>query len=130
VANPLAHWANRHGALAKMGCDYSSCPGELSLCLYDMNLNSFYFLATSTDIERAFSGGRLTVSRMRHSLSSESTRASTVLGTWMKVDGFLDELELTKRLKAKVDAKTAGPQAAKKAKQAKNIEQSNVIHLE
>jgi hypothetical protein len=52
--------------------------------------------ATSTDVERAFSGGRLTVSRMRHSLSSESTRASTVLGSWVKVDGLLPEQELLK----------------------------------
>ena len=53
-------------------------------------------IATSTDVERAFSGGRLTVSRMRHSLSNESTRASTVLGSWVKIDGLLPEQELLK----------------------------------
>jgi hypothetical protein len=40
-------------------------------------------VATSTDVERAFSRGSLTVSKMRHSLSDESTRAATVLGSWV-----------------------------------------------
>jgi hypothetical protein len=39
-------------------------------------------LATSTDVEHAFSCGGLTVSKMRHSLSDESTRAASVLGKW------------------------------------------------
>lgn len=39
-------------------------------------------VATSTDVERAFSRGGLTVSKMRHALSDESTRAATVLGSW------------------------------------------------
>jgi hypothetical protein len=38
--------------------------------------------ATSTDVERAFSRGGLTVSKIRHSLSDESTRAASVLGSW------------------------------------------------
>jgi len=33
-------------------------------------------------VERAFSRGGLTVSKMRHLLSDESTRAATVLGSW------------------------------------------------
>jgi hypothetical protein len=36
-------------------------------------------IATSTDVKRAFSCGGLMVSKMRHSLSDESTRAATVL---------------------------------------------------
>jgi hypothetical protein len=39
----------------------------------------------STDVERAFSRGGLTVSRMRHSLSDESVRAATVLGSWCSI---------------------------------------------
>ena len=38
--------------------------------------------ATSTDVERAFSHGGLTVSKMRHSLSDESMQAASVLGAW------------------------------------------------
>lgn len=45
-------------------------------------LNYNITIATSTDVERAFSRGGLTVSKMRHSLSDESTRAATVLSSW------------------------------------------------
>ncbi|KAF8579674.1 hypothetical protein K439DRAFT_1359061 [Ramaria rubella] len=41
-----------------------------------------YAIATSTDTECAFSGGGLTISRMRHSLSDASTRAASVLTLW------------------------------------------------
>ena len=34
------------------------------------------------DAEQAFLRGRLTVSRLRHSLSDQTVRASTVLGSW------------------------------------------------
>ena len=44
-------------------------------------------VATSTDVERAFSKGGLTVSKMRHSLSDESTRAACVLGSWCDFPG-------------------------------------------
>jgi hypothetical protein len=93
VSNPIEYWSKRSGDLARMGMDICGCPGQsLSVrkCLSDIEI------ATSTDVERAFSGGRLTVSRMRHSLSSESTRASTVLGSWVKVDGLIPEQELLK----------------------------------
>lgn len=54
-----------------------------------MLLHSILFIATSTDVERAFSRGGLTVSKMRHSLSDESTRAATVLGSWCDFPGAI-----------------------------------------
>ena len=45
------------------------------------------YTATSTDTERAFSRGGLTVSKMRHSLSDQSTRTATVLGAWCDLPG-------------------------------------------
>jgi hypothetical protein len=45
------------------------------------------YLATSTDVERAFSRGGLTVSKMCHSLSDESTRAASILGAWCDLPG-------------------------------------------
>lgn len=45
--------------------------------------------ASSTDVERAFSRGGLTVSKMRHSLSEESTRAASVLGSWCALPGAI-----------------------------------------
>ena len=50
--------------------------------------------ATSVDAERAFSRGRLTVSRLRHSLSDASVRANTVLGSWAGIPGLVDEKEM------------------------------------
>jgi hypothetical protein len=51
-------------------------------------------LATSTDVERAFSRGGLTVSKLRHSLSDDSTRASTVLGSWGSLEGEIPQEEI------------------------------------
>ncbi|TEB37764.1 hypothetical protein FA13DRAFT_1585574, partial [Coprinellus micaceus] len=42
--------------------------------------------ATLTDVEHAFSCGGLTVSKLQHSLSDESTRCVTVVGSWAKDD--------------------------------------------
>ena len=46
-------------------------------------------LATSTDVERAFSRGGLTISKLRHSLSDNSARAATILGSWSKLEGVI-----------------------------------------
>ena len=43
---------------------------------------AYKLAASSTDIERAFSHGGLTVSKMRHSLADTSVRAATVIGSW------------------------------------------------
>jgi hypothetical protein len=47
------------------------------------------YLASSTDVERAFSKGGLTISKFRHSLSDESARSSSVLGSWTELDGAI-----------------------------------------
>ncbi|KIJ50844.1 hypothetical protein M422DRAFT_158795 [Sphaerobolus stellatus SS14] len=65
--DPIAHWNARlvsGSCLARMALDILSIP------------------ATSVDVERAFSRGRLTVSHLRHSLKDSSTRMATVLGSW------------------------------------------------
>ncbi|KAJ7938740.1 hypothetical protein B0H13DRAFT_2301380 [Mycena leptocephala] len=56
---------------------------------------------TSTDVERSFSGGGLTVSKMGHSLSDESTRAATVLGSWVDVADAIPRLEIIENIKNK-----------------------------
>ncbi|KZS91496.1 hypothetical protein SISNIDRAFT_390426, partial [Sistotremastrum niveocremeum HHB9708] len=45
--------------------------------------------ASSTDIERAFSRGRLTVSRMRHRLSDQTTRSAVLLGSWANIPDLI-----------------------------------------
>lgn len=41
-----------------------------------------YFTATSVDVERVFSKGRLLLSHVRNRLSVQSTRALMCLGVW------------------------------------------------
>ena len=72
-------------------------------------------IATSVDAERAFSRGRLMVNRLRTALSDKSVRAGTVLASWAKVDGLVDETEAIavladkggSRGKARVDVETS-----------------------
>ncbi|TFK84144.1 hypothetical protein K466DRAFT_446441, partial [Polyporus arcularius HHB13444] len=51
-------------------------------------------IATLVDIKRRFSWGGLTVSKLQHNLSDESTRAATVLGAWTTVLGLVLEKKI------------------------------------
>jgi len=57
--------------------------------------------ATSTDVERAFSQGGLTVSKMRHSLFDESTRVAAVIGSWYDFPGTIPREEIMEAFKDK-----------------------------
>ncbi|KAI1783383.1 hypothetical protein LXA43DRAFT_903706, partial [Ganoderma leucocontextum] len=48
-----------------------------------------FFIATSADVERLFSRGRLILSHVRNRLSAQSTRAILCLGAWAKA-GFVN----------------------------------------
>jgi len=63
--------------------------------------DSHFYLASSCDVERGFSRGGLTVSKLRHGLSDESTRASTVLHAWSKIPGLIPESEIIQVFKDK-----------------------------
>ena len=52
-------------------------------------------------MERGFSRGGLTVSKLRHGLSDKSTRASTVLHAWSKIPGLIPENEIIQVFKDK-----------------------------
>ena len=58
-------------------------------------------LASSCDVERAFSHGGLTVSKYRHALSEESTRAATLLNSWSTIPGLIPEAEIIQSFKDK-----------------------------
>ena len=58
-------------------------------------------LATSTDVERAFSRGGLTISKLQHSLSDKSARAATVLGSWSNLEGAILKASIIDRFKDK-----------------------------
>ena len=72
------------------------------ICVY-----LFPSIATSTDAERAFSSGRLTVSRLRHSLSDSSVRAGTLLASWSRIPDIVDEDDAAKLLESKNKAKAS-----------------------
>jgi hypothetical protein len=57
--------------------------------------------AASTNVERAFSHGGLTVSKMRHHLSDTSVRSATVLGSWASLPGLIPKNEIVKLFKNK-----------------------------
>jgi hypothetical protein len=60
-----------------------------------------FLLATSTDVERAFSRGGLTISKLRHSLSDKSARAATVLGSWSTLEGVVPKAKIIELFKNK-----------------------------
>lgn len=61
-------------------------------------------------MECGFSRGGLTVSKLRHSLSDESVRASTIMGSWLRsgIPGILPEGELLDVLRNKRKRDTKG----------------------
>lgn len=72
-----------------------------------MGLDFLSAPAASTDVERAFSRGGLTVSKRRHALSDESVRAAMVIGSWVAMGDIIprgDIIEVfrnkSKRMKA------------------------------
>jgi hypothetical protein len=85
--------------LARMALDFLSTPGQCIASFFHHLLN--ILLATSTDVEWAFSRGGLTVSKMRHSLSGESTRAASVFGSWCDLPGAVPHDEIMAAFKDK-----------------------------
>jgi hypothetical protein len=59
-------------------------------CLSRMALDFLTIPATSTEVERLFSRGRLLLPYVRNRLSAHSTRALLCLGYWSKA-GFIDK---------------------------------------
>lgn len=53
--------------------------------------NLTYNLATSVDVERVFSTGRLLLSHIRNRLSAQTTRALLCLNNWSKLGLVKDE---------------------------------------
>jgi hypothetical protein len=91
VADPLKWWDDRCDCfpnLSRMARDYLAIPGMLftmRICLAHSPT------ATSTDVERLFSRGRLLLSHLRNRLSAESTCALMCLGSWSLMGFIKDE---------------------------------------
>ena len=91
VEDVILWWDEHRGmypCLSRMALDYLTIPGR-SLFSFDTRLSthlSIFFSATSVDVERIFSCGRLVLSHVRNQLSSQSTRALLCLGSWSLQD--------------------------------------------
>ena len=70
-------------------------------------LSQLYVVATSVEAEHAFSRGRLTVSRLRHSLSDASVRASTLLGSWASIPALVPETDVVNLIRDLSDRRRA-----------------------
>ena len=89
--------------LAPMAMNFLLIPGKKKIYIFSSCLLNTLYVATSTDVECAFSRGGLTVSKMRHSLSDESARAASMVDTWCDLPGAIppDEIITTFRDKNK-----------------------------
>jgi len=65
-------------------------PVSYLLCL-QWNAHWLYLLATSVDVERTFSQGRLLLSHVRSRLSVQSTRALLCVGVWSALGYVKDD---------------------------------------
>ena len=98
---PLTWWyaIGKSNPLARKAIDFLSAPGKPWIT-YDL-LSSDLCLASSCDVEHSFSWGGLTISKLWHRLSDESTHASTVLHAWSEIPGLIPENEIVQVFKDK-----------------------------
>ena len=101
VVDPLRWWhkhADIYPRLSRMALNYLSIPRAYASSLFKhfyRCTNPMYssFLASSVEVERVFSRGRLLLSHVRSALSPESTRAVLCLGQWSLLD-LIDDGDL------------------------------------
>jgi hypothetical protein len=67
--------------VAKFALGILSAPGTYSIVLLTLNF-SLFDTASSVDVERAFSGGRLTIGHLQHSMGDLTFEAKTAVGSW------------------------------------------------
>jgi hypothetical protein len=85
VKDPLKWWwehRRTYPTLSHMALDYLSIPCEYFDPHFNCRLTDC--MATSVDVECAFSGGRWLLSFTRNRLSAESIRRLMCLGSWYK----------------------------------------------
>lgn len=80
-----------------MAIAYLSAPGRFPRYTNSSMLTTL-LPATSVDVERGFSRGGRVVSKLRHNLSEDSTRAATVLSEWVENSVFSASSDFAARL--------------------------------
>ena len=96
VTDALAWWYEHkhvYPRLHRMALDYLSIPGVFSNPNTGgfLQVNHELILATSVDVERTFSQGRLLLSHIRNRLSVQSTCALLCLGIWSEMGYVKDK---------------------------------------
>jgi len=94
VTDALAWWYKHkhvYPSLHQMVLDYLSIPGKLEYLNVGNFLDHELLLATSVDVERTFSQGRLLLSHIRNWLCVQSTRALLCLGIWSEMGYVKDK---------------------------------------
>ncbi len=84
--NPLLWWIEMKAVyprLSRMARDYLCIPGTF-VVLQNISILIFYYSATSIDVERLFSKGRLILSHVRNRMSAGTTRELLCLNNWSK----------------------------------------------
>lgn len=82
-------------SLVQDGIGLSYHPWYVILSLFFLSLSSRSLPATSVDVERVFSEGRIILSHLRSRLSVQSTRALMCVGVWSKL-GYVKDSDITK----------------------------------
>jgi hypothetical protein len=103
--DPITWWyaIGMSSPLAQMGIDFLSAPGKWHKLLNDM-LRYWLIMhgpASSCDVEHGFSRGGLTVTKLWHTLSDDSTQASTILHAWSEIPGLISEADIIEVFKDK-----------------------------
>jgi hypothetical protein len=88
ISKGLQWWAGKrqtYPRLSRMALNYLSIPGKC-LCIMSMHTHTNNSVATSVDVERVFSRGRLILTHTRSRLSAQTSRAIICLGCWSLLD--------------------------------------------
>ena len=96
VTDALKWWYERCGSfpcLSRMARNYLSIPGEQCLLTSVQGAKSLVPVATTVDVERVFSHGRLVLPHVHGRLAVQSTHASLCIGLWSS-QGFVKEADV------------------------------------
>jgi len=96
VTDALKWWYERRGlfpCLSRMARDYLSIPSEQCLLISVQGAKSLVPVATTVDVERVFSHGRLVLPHVHGRLAVQSTHASLCIGLWSS-QGFVKEADV------------------------------------
>ena len=84
-SDTLSWWASKKNVyprLSRMALDYLSIPGMSSFFFLCINHANIISPATSVDVERVFSHGRILLSHLRNWLSPQTTCSLMCLQAW------------------------------------------------